>query len=208
MVKKCRRGEKRGPDGECYSPRKLKALLKRGAFKKSGASFARDSLGKLESNCSVVGGKQRVRVCVTQDSKPGRSLDGPRSVCQVLRGAENADRESFYVLYLDSMNRVNGVEEAHKGTVAAVEVHPREVFKGALAANATAIILAHNHPSGNPVQSRDDIRLTERLVESGKLLGVPVLDHVIVARDGCTSIRENHNAIFSGIESLSKRNKE
>jgi DNA repair protein RadC len=126
-------------------------------------------------------------------------------VCRLLRGAESADRESFYVLYLDSQNRVNGIEEAHKGTVAAVEVHPREVFKGALAANATAIILAHNHPSGNPVQSAEDIALTRRLIEAGNILGLPVLDHVIVARGGCTSIREQAGDLFDGVESIKKR---
>lgn len=126
----------------------------------------------------------------------------------MLKAAENADRESFYVLYLDSKNRVNGIEEAHKGTVASVEVHPREVFKGALAANSTAVILAHNHPSGSPEQSREDILLTRRLVEAGKILGVPVLDHVIVARGGCTSIRGQDESIFDGTESLKNRKPE
>lgn len=203
MAKRCPRNQQRGPDGECYTRSKLKALRRRGAFR-GGSSVARDSLGKLESKCTLPGGNKRVRVCVTMDDKPGRSLNGPEEVCQVLRGAENADRESFYALYLDSKNRVNGIEEVHKGAVASVEVHPREVFKGALAANATAVILAHNHPSGNPSPSIDDFSLTDRLVKAGKILGVPVLDHVIVAREGCTSIREERPSSFNGIESLQR----
>lgn len=208
MAKRCPRNQVRGPDGSCYTRRKLKALQRRGAFS-GGSSTASDSLGKLESSCSVPGGgRNRVRVCVTRDGKPGRSLDGPLSVCAALKGSEDADRESFYVLYLDTQNRINGIEEAHKGTAAAVEVHPREVFKGALAANATAVILAHNHPSGNPKQSPDDILLTERLVQAGTLLGVPVLDHVIVAKDGCTSIRQHKPSLFAGVESISRRKEE
>lgn len=210
MAKRCPRKQVRGPDGECYTRRHLARLKRAGRF----ATRARDSssggysLGALETKCSLPGGKQRVRVCVSVDGKPGASISGPDGVCKVLSGAKNADRESFYVLYLDAQNRINGIEEAHKGTAAAVEVHPREVFKGALAANSTAVILAHNHPSGNPVQSRDDLLLTERLIKAGELLGVPVLDHVIVARDGCTSIREKEPSLFSGIESLKLRKPE
>ena len=204
MAKRCPRNQLRGPDGNCYTRSKLKSLRRSGAFNQ-GSSVARDSLGKLESKCAVPAGRNRVRVCVTRDGSPGRSISGPDSVCAALRGSEDADRESFFVLYLDSQNRINGIEEAHKGTAAAVEVHPREVFKGALAANATAVILAHNHPSGNPVPSQDDFALTDRLVKAGTLLGVPVLDHVVVAKDGCVSIREDRPTLFSGIESLEKR---
>lgn len=207
MAKRCPRKQVRGPDGECYTRRQLERLNKSGRF----ATSARDSsaggygLGEQKTKCSVPGGSARVRVCVTQDSKPGASISGPDGVCRVLRAAQDADRESFYVLYLDTKNRVNGIEEAHKGTAAAVQVHPREVFKGALAANATAVIVAHNHPSGDPTQSQDDLALTSRLVKAGDLLGVPVLDHVIVARDGCTSIREERPTLFSGIESIKTR---
>lgn len=204
MAPRCPRNQKRGPDGACYTAAQLKKLTRGGAFRR--ATRARDSgLGELSTNCAVPGARSRVRVCVTQDSKPGPSLGGPDAVCHLLRAAKDADRESFYVIYLDSQNRVNGIEEAHKGTVAAVEVHPREVFKGALAANATAIILAHNHPSGSKVQSHDDVRLTDRLVQSGQLLGIPVLDHIVVAREGCTSIREKHGDLFDGVETLKKR---
>jgi DNA repair protein RadC len=202
MAKRCPRNQTRGPDGKCYTRAQLKKLTC-GTFSRAKDSGA--ALGKLETQCTLPGGNRRVRVCITGESKPGPSINGPHEVCKLLRGAESADRESFYVLYLDSQNKVNGIEEAHKGTVAAVEVHPREVFKGALAANATAIILAHNHPSGSPVQSAEDIALTQRLVEAGNILGLPVLDHVIVARGGCTSIREHAGDLFEGVESIKKR---
>ena len=69
------------------------------------------------------------------------------------------------------------------GSLTEVAVHPREVFRGAMIAGAAAVILAHNHPSGDPKPSADDVKLTQRLVEVGVLLGIPVLDHVIVAQD-------------------------
>lgn len=207
MAKRCPRNQVRGPDGACYTRRHLDRLTRSGRFATSRASDSGSSygLGAQATKCSLPGGRQRVRVCVTQDGKPGKSISGPLDVCSMLKAANDADRESFYVLYVDSQNRINGIEEAHKGTAAAVEVHPREVFKGALAANATAVILAHNHPSGNPAESRDDLLLTKRLIGAGELLGVPVLDHVIVAREGCTSIREKQQHLFSGVESIKKR---
>jgi len=72
-------------------------------------------------------------------------------------------------------------------------VHPREVFRPAIMASAAAMILVHNHPSGDPEPSRDDFELTKRLVRAGELLGIPVLDHLIVVRSGFLSLkREGH----------------
>ena len=205
MAKRCPRNQTRGPDGNCYTPSQLRRLKKSASFQRASRAMESSPLGALETKCALPGGNKRVRVCVSQDAKPGAQINGPEAVCRLLSSAKEADRESFYVLYLDSQNRVNGVEEAHKGSVASVEVHPREVFKGAIVANSTAVILAHNHPSGSPSQSREDILLTRRLVEAGKLLGVPVLDHVIVSRGGCTSIRETDSKLFDGVEDLKKR---
>lgn len=95
------------------------------------------------------------------------------------------------VLGLDARLRVQIVREVGLGTVAAVTVHPREVFRPLVRAGAHSALLVHNHPSGDPKPSHADIELTERLVDVGWLLGVPVLDHLIVSDGGETSLAES-----------------
>ena len=90
------------------------------------------------------------------------------------------DRECFCILMLDQKNQVIGIHTVSVGSLTASVVHPRETFKAAILANAAAIICGHQHLSGDPQPSREDRAITQRLVESGKLLGVNVLDHVIV----------------------------
>ena len=92
----------------------------------------------------------------------------------------DVDREHFVVLLLNQKNRVIGVHTVSVGSLSASVVHPRETFKAAILANAAAIICGHNHPSGDCQPSREDRAITTRLVESGKLLGISVLDHVII----------------------------
>ncbi len=96
----------------------------------------------------------------------------------------SADREVFVVLHLDTRNRVVAHETTSIGSQNASLVHPREVFKAAILKGATSIILAHNHPSGDPAPSKEDIDLTHRLAEAGGLMGIQVLDHVVVAPPG------------------------
>ena len=96
----------------------------------------------------------------------------------------SADREVFIVLHLDTRNRVVAHETTSVGSQNASLVHPREVFKAAILKGATSIILAHNHPSGDPAPSKEDIDLTHRLAEAGGLMGIQVLDHVVVAPPG------------------------
>jgi DNA repair protein RadC len=90
------------------------------------------------------------------------------------------DREVFVVLSLDTKNRVLAVEATSVGSLSSTIVHPREVFKSAILANAAGIIVAHNHPSGDLEPSVDDLQLTDRLKDVGALLGIPLLDHVII----------------------------
>lgn len=93
---------------------------------------------------------------------------------------EGADREHFVVLLLNTRHGVIGVNTVSVGGLASAPVHPREVFKPAVIASAAAVILGHNHPSGDPTPSRDDIVITEQLRAAGKLLGIEVLDHIII----------------------------
>ena len=88
--------------------------------------------------------------------------------------------ESFYICTLDTKNQVNGIFEVSRGSLNASIVHPREVFKRALMQNANSIILIHNHPSGDPTPSREDINTTNRLIEAGNIIGIKVLDHIII----------------------------
>ena len=97
----------------------------------------------------------------------------------------------FAILWLSTKHRVIAYHEVSRGTLDATLVHPREVFKAALLANAAAIVLCHNHPSGEPTPSPDDLQLTRRLVGAGALLGVDVLDHVIVGDGRYYSFKES-----------------
>jgi len=92
----------------------------------------------------------------------------------------DVDREHFVILLLDQKNQVIGIHTVSIGSLTASVVHPREVFKVAILANAAAILCGHNHPSGDCQPSREDRAMTTRLVEAGKLLGISVLDHIII----------------------------
>jgi DNA repair protein RadC len=102
----------------------------------------------------------------------------------------HATQERFFVVLLDGRHRVLRHELVSQGTLTASLVHPREVFRPALRESAAALVLVHNHPSGDPTPSREDREITERLEQAGELLGVPVLDHVVVAERGYYSLRE------------------
>ena len=100
-----------------------------------------------------------------------------------------SEREAFRVLFLDKRNQLIADEVQQTGTVDHTPVYPREVVKRALELSATAIILVHNHPSGDPSPSRADIEMTQAIVEVAKPLGIAVHDHIIVGRDGHASLR-------------------
>lgn len=103
---------------------------------------------------------------------------------------EHLRREVFRVALLDAQNVLLCDRIVSEGTLSASLVHPREVFKPAILESAASVILLHNHPSGDPTPSREDVRLTRQLVESGRLLEVPVHDHVIVGRGRFVSLAE------------------
>jgi DNA repair protein RadC len=96
----------------------------------------------------------------------------------------DAHVEHFWCFLLDQKNRVLGYTEVSVGSIAASLVHPREVFKAAILANAASIIVVHNHPSGDPTMSSEDRSITERLNMVGATIGIPLLDHIVVAEGG------------------------
>lgn len=101
-----------------------------------------------------------------------------------------AIQEEFHIVTLNTKNRVTATHQITVGTLDASLVHPREVFRPAIKDAASSILLVHNHPSGDPQPSKEDIAVTSRLESVGELLGIDVLDHIIVGKDGCISIRE------------------
>jgi DNA repair protein RadC len=118
-------------------------------------------------------------------------IHSPEDVAKVMspRLRERAT-EAFFVLLLDSMNGLKKEIELSTGTLNASLVHPREVFKEAIDHRAASVIVVHNHPSGNREPSREDIEITRQLVETGKVIGIPLHDHVIIAGDSYTSFAE------------------
>ena len=99
------------------------------------------------------------------------------------------DREQFRILFLDKRNQLIADERQQVGTVDHTPVYPREVVKRALELSATAVILVHNHPSGDPTPSRADIQMTQQIAEIAKPLGISVHDHIIVGKDGHASLK-------------------
>ncbi len=122
----------------------------------------------------------------------GLRVSGPGDVAGLLLSELGGlDREHFLALHLDSRHRVLTVETVSVGTLNASLVHPREVFRAAIALQAAAVLVAHNHPSGCPQPSGDDLELTRRLARCGSLLGIELLDHLVVGDGEVVSIREH-----------------
>jgi DNA repair protein RadC len=102
------------------------------------------------------------------------------------------DREVLLVLVLNTKNQINAIHRCHIGSLNSSIVHPREVMKAAIRNNGASIIIAHNHPSYDPTESREDVELTKRIQEAGRILGIDLLDHLIVTDDvnRYTSLKE------------------
>ena len=120
-----------------------------------------------------------------------RVVHTPRESANVLMTLlAHEPSEVFGVLCLSTRHHVIAYHEVGRGTIDAVTVHPREVFRAALLTNAAALILAHVHPSGDPTPSADDVALTTRLTDAGRLLGIDILDHIVIGDGRYVSFRE------------------
>ena len=100
------------------------------------------------------------------------------------------EQEHLRVLHLNTKNQLLGMVDVYRGSLNSAPIRPADIFKGAVRANAASVILAHNHPSGDPTPSPDDARATERLVEAGRLLDIEVLDHLVIGETRYVSLRE------------------
>ena len=112
--------------------------------------------------------------------KPNTRYTSPSQIFETFRFLRHETKEYFLSLHLDGKNRIMAIDVCSIGSLNQSIVHPREVFKVALLSSAAAIILIHNHPTGDPSPSREDMEITRRLKEAGDLLGVRVLDHIII----------------------------
>jgi len=111
------------------------------------------------------------------------TLDTPDRVADLLRETNRAyEVENFQVVLLNTRRKLIRIDNISQGTLDTILVHPREVFKPAIAANAAAVVLVHNHPSGDPTPSEADVKVTRDLIRAGQLLKIEVLDHVILGR--------------------------
>ncbi|MEK7354450.1 MAG: DNA repair protein RadC [Chloroflexota bacterium] len=122
------------------------------------------------------------------DNKP--SVKTPDEVFSLVKGSlKDKKREHFLALLLDTRSHLIRNAEISVGSLDSSIVHPREVFKEALSASAASVIFVHNHPSGDPHPSEDDIKLTKRLAEAGEVMGIEVLDHVIIGNKKFFSLK-------------------
>ena len=132
-----------------------------------------------------------VRRVQSQPFDPKQQVQSPDDVARhfipKLRGAV---KETFRIVLLDSANRIFRHVLISEGSLNASIVHPREVFRPAIADSAAAIILLHNHPSGNPEPSREDVAITRQLCEAGRLIEIAVLDHLVIAGETYTSLAQ------------------
>lgn len=127
--------------------------------------------------------------CVKLDARP--MVRSPRDACTlVMEEMCYLDREHFRAILLNTKNQVLAIETVSIGSLNSSPVHPREVFKKAVQRSAAAVVLVHNHPSGDPTPSAEDLEITQRLSEAGKLLGIEVLDHLIIGDHKFISLKE------------------
>ncbi len=129
---------------------------------------------------------------ISLDIRDKKSIKSPEDVKNmVMEDMRYLDREYFRVMYLDRKGGLLSMEDVSIGGLHSALVHPREVFKPAIKKSAASVILIHNHPSGDPNPSKEDLELTDNLIKAGKLIGIDVLDHIVIGESTYCSMRSN-----------------
>ena len=128
---------------------------------------------------------------ISQSKKPVKKISCAEDVFKLFQDRlKDKNEEHFYVLMLNNQNNIIAEQEVSKGILDASIIHPREVFKPAIKNSASKIILVHNHPSGDPEPSGEDLDITEKLTEAGNQIGIKILDHVIIGKEKYYSNKE------------------
>ena len=136
----------------------------------------------------------RYRVTLVREGSVSNSnnhIRTPQDVMDVLSTEyDNAVVKMAQMLALDTKNKIIGIFTISTGSLNASIIHPRDIFQRAILSNAASVILAHNHPSGDPTPSSEDTELTKKLVDAGKILDIPILDHVVIGDGKFVSLKE------------------
>ena len=122
-----------------------------------------------------------------------KKIQSPNDIFNIAQNVIQANEyaeENLWLITLDTKNNITGIFTVSTGSLNSSIVHPREVFKRAVLQNASSIIICHNHPSGDPAPSQEDINITKRLYEAGRILGIELLDHIIIGDNKYTSLKE------------------
>lgn len=138
----------------------------------------------------------KTELAVKEAAYDGTLLNTPDQVETYLADIKHAAQECFIVIALNAKNRVIERHLVSLGTASSALVHPRECFRALIQSGASAAILAHNHPSGDPTPSSEDIKITRQLVGAGEIMGIKVLDHVVIG-DSALSLREAGLCVFN-----------
>ncbi len=186
-----------GGTGQCSASEVSTALLNRFGSLAEVLSEQPCKLATVMGVGAGVAGRLRAareigrRLRIQESRAPRLHLRGPEDVAELLtEEMSRLDREHFRAILLNTKNRIVGIRTISIGSLNSSVVHAREVFKAAVAESAQAIVLVHNHPSGIPDPSPEDLMVTERLAEAGRILGIEVLDHVILGSQGYVSLKE------------------
>ena len=121
-----------------------------------------------------------------------KTIKSARDAYDYLADMRSLPKEYLRALFLNAHNRVIRDEVVSIGTVNSNIVHPREVFRSGIESNAVAVVIAHNHPSGEAIPSAEDVEITKQLIQAGKIIGIRVLDHVIITKDGFASVKADY----------------
>lgn len=178
----------------------LAQRILKGDGAKSGLAYVVDASIEELSKIKGIGAAKSVQIKAAVElgrrissfnRREQTAITGPRDIKHLLMDEMRfLEKEHFKAVLLNIKNHVISIEDISVGSLNTSIVHPREVFKPAIRRSSASIILVHNHPSGDPTPSREDIEVTQRLVESGKILGISVLDHVIIGNGSIVSLKE------------------
>ena len=145
---------------------------------------------EVEANTEAEAKKQALTMLTISEALP--LAVSPQAIVNRLKFERVQEKEYFIAFLLDTQNQIKDKTIVSIGTLNASLIHPREVFKEAIRDNCASIIVAHNHPSGSLTPSDEDLAVTKRLQDAGKILGIEVLDHIIVTDNGYISLREKN----------------